>query len=285
MTMRRAFVCAIALTVALAAGAGAQSIDVTYIGNAGFMVTAGPHKVLVDAMYDQGWDHYLVPSRSTRGRIKRAEPPFDGVDLILATHWHDDHFDEEIVAEHLRHSPGCTAVVTEQAADLLKGRRDFAKIESQVRAIAPAWGEVVDMRVGGIPLMAVGMKHVPYPVEGGVDKHRDVQAIGYIVTVGGVNLYHVGDAVLDVDDGFITSSGIGKRRIDIVFMEYFDRSSGTVRVIRELIRPYAVVATHIPPGEWERQSAAFRDTFDGAVVFRDSMERRTLDITAIGTDN
>jgi len=276
-----AVVCAFVVSASPVAG---QTLDVTYIGNTGFVLSAGSQKVVVDAMFDEGWDYYLVPTPSVLDKMKMAEPPFDDVDVILITHWHDDHFDAEIVGEHLRHNQGCTAVMTEQAADLLKKRKDYGKIAHQVIAVAPAWGESVEFRIGDIDVAAVGMKHAPYVVDG-VDKHRDVQNVGYVVTVGGVCAYHVGDGYLDVDEGFIESSGIGDRGIDAVFVEYFESSPGCVRVIGEVIRPWAVVATHIPPEELERQAAAFADTYSRAIVFREAMERKTLDIRATGANN
>jgi L-ascorbate metabolism protein UlaG (beta-lactamase superfamily) len=269
---------AVVLVTVFFAVVRAGTIEVTYIGNAGYMVAAGSQKVVIDAMFDEGWDSYLVPSRSTRGKMKEAKAPFDDLDLILVTHWHEDHFDAGIVTEHLRRNHRCRAVVTVQAADRMKVLPEYAEVSERVIAVAPGWGETVEMRFEDIEVTAVGMKHVPYPESSGEDRHRNVQLAAYVVTVGGATVCHIGDAFLDVDERFIETSRIGERGIDAVFIEYFDRSPGSVRVIQEVIRPRAVVATHIPPGEWEHQAAAFREAFAQAVVFEEHMETRTLEL-------
>jgi L-ascorbate metabolism protein UlaG (beta-lactamase superfamily) len=280
---RKTTAAAVVVIAALAAVpvtvAHATTVDVTYIANAGFVVSSATQKVAIDAMFDEGWGSYLVPSRSTRGKMKQAEAPFDDLDLILVTHWHDDHFDADMVTQHLRRNLRCKAVVTTQAADRMKVVPEYDEVSERVVAVSPGWGETVEMRFEDIVVTAVGMRHVPYPLEDGEDKHRDVQTVGYVVTLDGATLYHIGDAFLDVEERFIETSGIGERGIDAVFIEYFDRSPGSVRVIHEVIRPRAVVATHIPPAEWESQAAAFRETFAQAIVFEKHMETQKLDLS------
>ncbi len=36
-----------------------------------------------------------------RARLESASAPYDAVDAILITHWHEDHFSPEAVAAHL----------------------------------------------------------------------------------------------------------------------------------------------------------------------------------------
>ena len=38
-------------------------IDVTYIANAGFLIESSGKKVLIDALFKNGWNTYLTPCR------------------------------------------------------------------------------------------------------------------------------------------------------------------------------------------------------------------------------
>jgi len=259
------------------ASVSAETADVTYIGNTGFLIESGGKKIVIDAMFDEGWGTYLVPSVKTRDDMKNSRKPFDKINLILVTHWHDDHFDVDIVADHLRRNKKAVLVAPQQVVDRLKSSKHYDEFSSRVLATTPGFGQTVDVGVEGITVTAVGMKHVPYP-EGGINKHRDVQNNGYIVGLGGVTLFHVGDGYLDVGSVFLSASGLGDRKIDVIFIEYFDRSPESIRVLTDVVRPVKVIPTHIPPKEWDIQAGEFRRIYPNAVLLRDSMERKTIDI-------
>lgn len=91
------------------ASVSAQSsgpIELTYIANEGFLITGGGKKVLVDALLREGIpESYLRPAPETLKKMEASQPPFDGVDLVLATHFHRDHFNAGSVAAHLRANP------------------------------------------------------------------------------------------------------------------------------------------------------------------------------------
>jgi L-ascorbate metabolism protein UlaG (beta-lactamase superfamily) len=272
----------VVLLALLTHSAAAQSVEVTYIGNTGFMISSGKVAILIDAMFDEGWNLYLVPSRSTRRDMKLARPPFDDVDAILVTHWHDDHFDANLAAEHLLNNPRCVFVGANQVVNRLKDRKDFAKFETQIREVTPSYGEAIDLDLGEVALTVLSMRHVPYPV-GNVDKHRDVQNLGFIATIGGVTLLHAGDAILDLDPGgnFVESAGFTERFIDLLFVQYFDRSEGTVRFVNTVVRPEAIVMMHVPPKDLKRQAEVFSEIYPNAVVFDETMVRKALDFDRI----
>jgi glyoxylase-like metal-dependent hydrolase (beta-lactamase superfamily II) len=54
--------------------------------------------------------------------LAAARAPFDNVDLILATHYHGDHFHPRPVAAHLAANPRATLATSAQVIDSLRGR-------------------------------------------------------------------------------------------------------------------------------------------------------------------
>ena len=62
----------------------ATGVEITYLANEGFLLAAGEKKVLIDALFP-GITNYPAVPEPIRSRLERAETPFDGVDLVLAT--------------------------------------------------------------------------------------------------------------------------------------------------------------------------------------------------------
>jgi len=97
-------------------GESASDLRITALGNEGFLIETGRSTIVVDGLY-RGLEGYIAPTGEQRGRRERAEPPFDDVDLVLATHHHPDHFDAEIVARHLTANPRGVLITTPTAFD------------------------------------------------------------------------------------------------------------------------------------------------------------------------
>ena len=76
-------------------------IDVTYIANAGFLIESGGKKVLIDALFKNGWNTYLVPSDTVVSKIIKQQIPFTNANLKLITHNHGDHFNDSLVVAYL----------------------------------------------------------------------------------------------------------------------------------------------------------------------------------------
>ncbi len=55
--------------------------SVTYVANEGFLVEAAGKKVLIDALFDAGFDRYLAPTPELLEQLAGARGPFAGVDL------------------------------------------------------------------------------------------------------------------------------------------------------------------------------------------------------------
>src|SRR5262245_25828774 len=86
------------------APAAANSLEVTYLANEGFMIAGGGRKLLIDALFREGVEGYATITPATRELLEQARSPFDGVDAVFAAHFHDDHFDAEAVLAHLTHN-------------------------------------------------------------------------------------------------------------------------------------------------------------------------------------
>jgi L-ascorbate metabolism protein UlaG (beta-lactamase superfamily) len=235
--------------------------EVTYIGNAGFMITIGDNKILIDALYVGN-----PISSELAELLETARPPFDDVDLILATHIHDDHFNAETVVSHLQNNPGAIFASSPDVIDAVNTIADMQDrtIPIQLRHRV---GEKAYLVVGEIGVEALFLDH-----------GEGVLNLGYVITVDGRRLFHTGD----MDPGTVTVAqlkrlGLPEEQIDIGFVPHFMLSDEALHAhILQGIQAKYIVAMHYqysaPPPDYELMERYFPD----AIVFHESLESWVL---------
>ncbi len=238
------------------------AVEVTYIANAGVLLTAGDTRVLIDGLF-QPYQGYPSLPQSSRDQLETAVPPFDGIDVVLVSHIHGDHFQGESVLRYLQASTLAELVSSGQVVQDLRGRPGFATVAPRVREVTPALGERATVRVGGVHVDVLGVGH-------GTGRHSDIQNLGHIVTVGGLKFLHVGDA--DPTSGVLEKFNLAAERVDVAFLPAWFLTEGAA-VIRDHIRPKHIVAVHMPPLD-RVGPELFLKSFPDAVLFTRMLERR-----------
>ena len=133
------------------------------------------------------------------------------------------------------------------------------------------------MTVNGIAVDVFCLSHMPY-YEDGRNVHEGTTNLGFLVDLGGTRLLHLGDATLEHSAARLKAFPFEDKPVDLLFLEYFDRSQATQELIARKIKPSRIVAMHVPPAELEEESKKMRAVYPHAIVFRQSMEQRSLPI-------
>ena len=169
---------------------GTPGVRITYLANEGFLLETGDTQVLIDALFGSGLPNYLVVPAAIRADLEGARGRFAGVDLILASHSHADHFDAAAVARHLRANPAATFLSTEEA--VAEVREELGEQAQRLNLVAahPDRGESTSFELAGVALRVLNLHHGRLPVP----NH------GLIVSVGGVDVLHAGDSSADASD-------------------------------------------------------------------------------------
>lgn len=149
------------------------------LGQAGVDLVATGARVVVDPFLSD-YPGRLLPALTTPGDLAEA-------DAVLVTHEHEDHLDLPALA-----SMPDSATVVVVPAPLAERVRAALPRRVVVGARAGEPIEVAGARV--IPLPAVHGVHVAdgYGFAAGPDGHP---FLGYVVEIGGVRLFHAGDAL------------------------------------------------------------------------------------------
>jgi len=159
--------------------------SVTWYGQAGFRLTAGDSRVLIDPFLTDRSDRRYPPPA--------AAPDFADITLVLCTHEHQDHLDLPFLREFCAVNSGATIVVPAPVVPLAA---DGGVDRSRLAGAAPGQ-ELRDRDVTVHPVPALhgigGDEPVVYEFsrDGG-----PVRFLGYVLEIGGVRFYHSGDCLL-----------------------------------------------------------------------------------------
>jgi uncharacterized protein (TIGR02145 family) len=244
-------------------------LDVTYIGNAGFMIQSGGKKVLVDALFE-GTTEVLGPSPELLAQMTGGSGPFADVDLLLVTHPHGDHFNPKLVIEFLRHHAGCKLVAHTQVVDRLRNEEGFAQIEKQIHEVKQEPGAFEHLSLNGINLDALCLYHM--------SADSSMKNLAFIVELGGARFLHMGDSSIDQSEAHLNNYPFERSPVDLLFLNRIDHSEAARKFIAEKIKPNEIVAMHILPAELEEVSKNLRAAYPHAIVFKQSMEQRSIPI-------
>ena len=156
----------------------------SWFGQAGFAVSANDRIALIDPFFSPHearlYEASMPPSSAT------------GVDVVICTHEHLDHFDAEAAPAIAAASPGAVFVVPAPIVDQVT---EVGIAGDRVLGVQP--GEVHE--VGGFTVGAVPACHAVTmgdaygfgeALSGGL-----VRFLGYVVDAAGVRLYHAGDTI------------------------------------------------------------------------------------------
>jgi len=233
--------------------------EVTYVGNAGFLIKVGDKKILIDALFKGYPGSYELPA-DIQSKLLSAMPPFDDVDLIIVTHAHGDHVDVSMVTTYMKHNPQTVFVSTKQLVDHMN--------DSTGRSIGfnPTKGQPEKRIINGINIEAFLLPHGP-----------DSRIInnGFLISVDGTTLLHTGD--VDFDQFTFEEFRLHQfpeKEIDLSFIQHFYLTSDSVyrKFVTVGIGGKYIIPIHYhfttPPFD----SLIIKQNYPEAILFNDEMQ-------------
>lgn len=246
-------------------------VSATYLANEGFLLDGGGRKVLIDALFGSGLEGYPAPPPDLRSKLETAQPPFDDVDLVLATHYHGDHFEAQAVARHLRANREARFVSTPQAADQARALlRDDPQALERVEGIHPQEGVIESLTRGGVELKVLNLHH-------GRNRRPPVQNLGFLISLGGLEILHIGDTEATAED--LRPYDLKSRRIDLALLPvWYLTYEEWIEAMRREIQPARIGVMHLaepdapasyfgPEGSYAERVRKLHADFPEAQVF------------------
>lgn len=243
------------------------NVEVTYIANEGVLIAAGDKKVLIDGLHLKYRDEYAYPPDELRGKLEKAEGEFKGIDLVLVSHIHKDHFDPASVGRLLESERHSILASSPQVVQAMKENfPEYEKVKSRVHAVGFEFGKESRLEMG-IFVRYLALSH-------GTGRHASIQNIGHVVELGGLRFLHLGDA--DMADENFAPFELNKADIDVAFIPYWYLLSEKGRqLVDRQFAPKLIIAVHVDVNE----AAKIKEDLEAADprirVFTEIMETAT----------
>jgi ankyrin repeat protein/L-ascorbate metabolism protein UlaG (beta-lactamase superfamily) len=263
--MKRVIIFLLLIFICVSSYAQPARVEVTYVGNAGFLINIGDKKILTDALFKGFEGSYQLP-QEVQDKLRLAQAPFDDVDLILVTHAHGDHIDPDMVNQHMHNNPGAIFGSTRQLVDALNAVDTLDVFKERRIPFDPVKGGSEVKDIGGISIETFYLPH-------GTDAR--IINIGFLISVNGITLFQTGDADFDQFsfDEF-RSLRLPERDIDLAFIQhyYLDGDSLSTKFVKEGIGGDYILPIHYHFTTPLFDSAIVRENYPDAVIFNKEMQ-------------
>lgn len=245
-------------------------ISITYLANSGFMISSSKQKVIIDALFNQSYGKYELPSDNLILKMRNSEGPFDKIDLYLVTHNHGDHFYAPYVKDFLNNHPETFLVSSKEVCNQLNNEN---KLKCRIKDISLDLGQSSDTIINDIHLKIFRLRHLM-----DTTGHR-VSNYAFLINLDGIKIFHPGDITFEWDKDLLDSFNLGKEKIDILFVPYFDISEVSQKYINDVIKPKYIVANHIPPKDFALESKNFLNVYTDGIVLEKELDTKNLNIS------
>lgn len=227
------------------AGAHERDARAHYLANEGVMVEHGETKVLFDPLFNESFGEYRLVPDEIRRALVAGEPPWDGVDAVFISHYHNDHFSPRDMLAFLRARGDTRLYAPQQAVAVLREAADRGDevLFERVTAIALEYGDAPQtIEIPNLLIEAARIPHAGWP------GHTEIENIAWRITLDNQStVLHLGDA--DTNDVHFEQPAEywGRPLPDMAFLPYwYFLSESGLRVLRERLRPTHAVGIHVP---------------------------------------
>ena len=221
-----------------------EMVSVTYVANEGFLVSGHGRKVLIDAIFTNGYGYFQTPPTQVVDQARNATAPFDDIDALLVTHYDEDHLGPLHTFQHMTNDTTTILIGPSQVYSAMESAAgtNFGQITNRFIVATPATGTSTNVTAGDLTIKVAGLDHINDP---------STKNDAYLFTIGGLKFFHTGDfASLTLADW--QALDLAGEQIDVAMLNgaILDNKSKAQTIIAYL-NPKNVFFMHFPPSDVE----------------------------------
>lgn len=247
-------------------------LSVTYLANMGVLIEGGGRRVVVDGFHHGALEGYAKVPANTLVALEGARAPYAGIDLILTTHLHGDHFQAASVAARLRSDSTIVFVAARETVDSLMALAPDLD-RRRIRAVTPAAERSERLDLNGVTVEVLDLPHGrPFwlPVRIWAPRSKP-ENVGFLIELAGQKVLHTGDGGSRRGKNYLPHK-LADRAVDVAILGY-GGVADEAAIIRRVIAPRHVIATHVGPSLATEVRQQVNGGFPGATVFTTPGER------------
>jgi len=235
------------LLLALTSAASSQDeSSVQYLGNEGVMVSHGETSILFDPLFNNSYGQYQLVPKDMRAAIMQGAPPYNSIDAVFISHYHEDHFSAADVLQLMKSQTGIRLYAPTQAVIAL---RDVAgdgdeRVFERVTGLDMEYGDApVSIRTDHLTIDAAYVPHSGWPTA-----RTDVQNIVFRVSLdGGGTVMHMGDADAHTVHFEMDEEYWEDEKVDLALPPYwFFMSNSGREILENRINIRHSIGIHVP---------------------------------------
>ena len=258
-----------------------KDLQITYIANEGFLLKTSTKKVLIDALFKEGYGIFSVPSKEVTAQIMDSKDPFDSINLLLLTHYHKDHCDPALINEYLSKHKNTPFVTSQPSIVFIDGTCfGFIGKKKQFNVITPDINRSISKTINNIPVKVFGLKHLSF-YKDSIDLEETMFNVSFLIEMDGIKIFHSGDIEITAFKEYIAKNKKWTDSIDVAFLNCSLFKSGVpdLEYILKTLHPEYIVLMHILPAEAEEWSAKIKKLkmiFPDILLFNNSLDSQTI---------
>jgi L-ascorbate metabolism protein UlaG (beta-lactamase superfamily) len=263
-----------------------NDIQITYVANEGFLLKSSSKKILIDALFSDGYGYFATPSKEVTNDIMNNKVPFDSVDLLFLTHYHKDHCDPKLINDYLKKYPQIKLVTSKPSLIFIDGGQfGFVQLKKQFYEITPGINQSISQTINAIPVKVLGLKHMSL-YQNGIDLEEYMYNVGFYFDMDGIKIFHSGDIKIDNLQNYMAKNGKWTDSIDLAFLYYelFNSGQPDLEYILKTLNPKYIIIMHVPPSlnkEWEAKVEKLKASFPNILFFKNTLDSQTLKISKL----
>ena len=169
-------------------------------------------------------------------------------------------------------------------SDLLKKQENYEKVKNNLVEITPDFLSCIDTTINGIGVRVYRLAHGPYykvdSLTGKkINRHQNVQNVGFLFNINGVKIFHSGDSN---EDGIAEYEHfrLDKENIDIAFLGrgfIWESNCKGIELVKKYIKAKHIVLMHIHRdeyGEYNEVATQLKNELSSIKIFKNEMETR-----------
>jgi L-ascorbate metabolism protein UlaG (beta-lactamase superfamily) len=254
------------------------NLNITYISNAGFLISSTNHKILFDALFSYGSKYIgMMTPLIIDGRA-----PFNNIDLLLLSHYHSDHCDPGLINRYLAAHRRVKFVASKPAISFINGVcYDFILRKKQFLVMTPPMDKSLTAISNGIEIKAFGLKHNSY-IREGIDMNESMLNVSYLVNLDGIKVFHSGDIRTSSLKSYLEANGKWTEKVDVAILCYslFEDGQDDLDLILDTLKPEYIVVMHVPDeltNECRKRISDFKQSFSNIMFLQNPMDSVVLD--------
>jgi L-ascorbate metabolism protein UlaG (beta-lactamase superfamily) len=260
-----------------------NELQITNLANEGFMLQSSTHKILIDALFTDGYGLFAVPPKGITNQIMEAGAPFDSINLLAVTHYHKDHCDPALINKYLDKYKTIRLVTNKPSLVFIDGCCfGFIRLIKQFYDLTPGINQTLSAEVNSIPVKVFGLKHLSF-VQNGINLEEYMYNSGFLFDLDGIMVFHSGDCDRNSLEAYLAENKKWTDRVDVAFLNnsFFESGKTDLDYIIQTLNPRYIIVMHVPPSqmdEWLNKVDELKKFFPNIQLFKNPGEIMNLNL-------